>query len=297
MQQACLVIERVAPSEVSVLLTGESGTGKEVMARALHELSGRNDGPFVAINCAAIPENLLESELFGHEKGAFTGAVKQTIGKVEQASGGTLFLDEIGDMPLPLQSKMMRFLQNRVIERVGGRQEIKVDVRVVAATNQPLKEMILDGRFREDLYYRLDEVGIHLPPLRERQGDAVLLAKYFLQLFARNLERPIKGFTADALAAIGAYEWPGNVRQLENRVKRAVVLADDKLVTAADMDLEVAEGKSAFPTLKQARERAEFDAVTRAMELADGNVSAAAKLLGVSRPTLYDLMKSFNIRS
>ncbi|MCB2099378.1 MAG: PEP-CTERM-box response regulator transcription factor [Rhodobacterales bacterium] len=296
MMQACLVIERVAPSEVSVLLTGESGTGKEVLARALHQASNRIDKPFVAINCAAIPENLLESELFGHEKGAFTGAVKQTIGKVEQADGGTLFLDEIGDMPLQLQAKLLRFLQDRVIERVGGRQQIKVNVRIVSATNQSLSDMIAAGTFREDLYYRLDEVGVHIPPLRERDGDSVLLAKFFLQHFARSLDRPVKGFTADALSAIAGHAWPGNVRELENKMKRAVVLADGKLVTAADLGLASVEDMPTFPTLKQAREKAEREIVARALELSDDNVSAAAKLLGVSRPTLYDLMKSYNMR-
>ncbi len=296
MLQACLVIERVAESEVSVLITGESGTGKEVLARALHESSGRRNGPFVAINCAAIPENLLESELFGHEKGAFTGAVKQTIGKVEKADGGTLFLDEIGDMPLALQAKLLRFLQDRVIERVGGRTEIKVDVRIVSATNQALKDLISEGRFREDLFYRLDEVGVHIPPVRDREGDAVLLAKFFLQQHSKNLDRSVKGLTSDALAAIAGYEWPGNVRELENRMKRAVVLAEGKLITGADLGLTAAEDTPAFPTLKQARERAEMDILARALELSDNNVSAAAKLLGVSRPTLYDLMKTYNLR-
>ena len=297
MLQACQIIERVATSEVSVLLTGESGTGKEVLARALHELSDRGSGPFVAINCAAIPENLLESELFGHEKGAFTGAVRQTVGKVEQANKGTLFLDEIGDMPMPLQAKLLRFLQDRVIERVGGRTEIKVDVRIVSATNKALKEMIQEGSFREDLYYRLDEVGVRIPPVREREGDAVLLARFFLQKFARDLDKPIKNYTNDALAAIAQHHWPGNVRELENRVKRSVVLADGKMITAQDLDLASAEEQATFPTLKQARERAEYAAVTRALELSDDNVSAAAKLLGVSRPTLYDLMRTFNIRA
>ncbi|MCP5371502.1 MAG: PEP-CTERM-box response regulator transcription factor [Hyphomicrobiales bacterium] len=296
MLQACLIVERVAKSEVSVLLTGESGTGKEVLAKALHQASDRATGPFIAINCAAIPENLLESELFGHEKGAFTGAVKQTIGKVEQADKGTLFLDEIGDMPLQLQAKLLRFLQERVIERIGGRTQIKVDVRIVSATNKSLQDMIARQTFREDLYYRLDEVGVHIPPLRERQGDAVLLAKFFLQQFSKNLERKIKGFTADALAAINAHAWPGNVRELENKMKRAVVLSDGKMITATDLGLQASEEAPTFPTLKQAREEAEREIVTRALELSDNNVSAAAKLLGVSRPTLYDLMKTFNMR-
>jgi len=296
MLQACQIIERVATSEVTVLVTGESGTGKEVLARALHELSERASGPFVAINCAAIPENLLESELFGHEKGAFTGAVRQTIGKIEQADKGTLFLDEIGDMPLALQAKLLRFLQDRLIERVGGRSQIKVDVRIVSATNKSLKAMIEEATFREDLYYRLEEVGVHIPPLREREGDAVLLAKYFVQRFAKELDKPVRGFTNDALVAVASYNWPGNVRELENRIKRAIVLADGKLITVQDLDIVSGEAEPAFPTLKQSRERAEFAAVKQALELSDDNVSAAAKLLGVSRPTLYDLMKSFNLR-
>jgi len=292
MIEICRVIERVGPTSVGVLLIGESGTGKEVLARALHDCSDRASGPFVAINCAAIPETLLESELFGHEKGAFTGAVKQTVGKVEQADGGTLFLDEIGDMPLQLQAKMLRFLQERVIERVGGSKTIHVDVRVVSATNRDLSEMIAAGTFREDLFYRLDEVGLRIPPLRERHGDAVLLARHFLNRFARALDRPIKGYSADALAAISSYEWPGNVRELENRVKRALVLAQGGAVTAADLKLEAGR----FPTLRESREQSDLQAVTQALALADNNVSAAAKLLGVSRPTLYDLMKNLNLK-
>ncbi len=286
------MIERVAPSDVNVLLTGESGTGKEVLARALHRCSGRVDGPFVAINCAAIPENLLESELFGHERGAFTGAVKTTPGKIEQADRGTLFLDEIGDMPHSLQVKLLRFLQERVIERVGGRSQIAVTVRVIAATNADLQALIQDGRFREDLYYRLDEVGVHIPPLRERPGDATLLARFFLSRYAREMKRPVRGFTADAVTAIAGYDWPGNVRELENRVKRALVLADGALITAADLRLSAAE----FPTLRMAREEAEMEAVSKALCVADNNVSAAAKLLGVSRPTLYDLMRTLRLR-
>ncbi len=299
MLAACQMIERLAPSDVSVLILGESGTGKDLVARALHEMSPRAKQPYVAINCAAIPENLLESELFGYEKGAFTGAHKQTIGKIEQADGGTLFLDEIGDMPLNLQSKLLRFLQNRVIDRLGGRAEIKVDVRVVSATNQPMQDLIADGRFREDLYYRLDEVNLRLPALRERSGDKEVLAKFFLDKFARELDRPVKGFTSGALAAIASYQWPGNVRELENRVKRAVVLADGKLITEQDLNLEPGqeEGLSTFPTLKEVREQAEYNLIVRSLQLNDYNVSAAAKLLGVSRPTLYSLIKSLNIRA
>ena len=297
MLKVCRAVERIASSDISVLLTGESGTGKEVLAHALHALSARAGRAFVAINCAAIPENLLESELFGHEKGAFTGAVKQTVGKIEQADGGTLFLDEIGDMPLALQAKLLRFLQDRTIERIGGRKQIEVDLRVVSATNQDLAALMADGRFREDLFYRIDEVGIDIPPLRARLGDAALLANYYLRQFAQSFERPIKGFTADALAAVAAHPWPGNVRELENRMKRAMVMADSKLISAADLGLQDADAPSAFPTLKQIREQAEFDAVTQALALAQDNVSQAAKLLGVSRPTLYDLMRHFKLKT
>ncbi len=296
MLRVCSLVERIASSDVNVLLTGESGTGKEVLTQAVHDLSPRASGPFVAINCAAIPENLLESELFGHEKGAFTGAVKQTIGKVELAHEGTLFLDEIGDMPLSLQSKLLRFLEERIIERVGGRKQIDVDLRVVAATNQDLKELIQEGRFREDLYYRLDEVGVFVPPLREREGDSVLLANFFFQKYRKKSRRALKGFTSDALAAVTNYPWPGNVRELENRVKRATVLAEGKLITATDLDFESDDGQAEFPTLKQARERADIEIITSALALSRNNVSAAAKLLGVSRPTLYDLMTQLNLR-
>ncbi|MBF0332550.1 MAG: PEP-CTERM-box response regulator transcription factor [Alphaproteobacteria bacterium] len=296
MLKVCRAVERVGSSNVGVLLTGESGTGKEVLAQALHGLSPRAKMPFVAINCAAIPETLLESELFGHERGAFTGAVKQTEGKIEQAQGGTLFLDEIGDMPAPLQAKLLRFLQNRSFERIGGRRSIAVDVRLISATNRDLAAMMAAGTFREDLFWRLNEVGIHIPPLRDRDGDAVLLARFYLARFARALDRPLRGFTSEALAAIAAHPWPGNVRELENRVKRAVVMAEGKLVGEADLDLPRADGQGPVPTLRQAREQAELGAVTRALALADGNISEAAKLLGVSRPTLYDLMNSLNLK-
>ncbi len=297
MLKVCRTVERIAASDVSVLLTGESGTGKEVLAQALHRLSPRADRPFVAINCAAIPETLLESELFGHERGAFTGAIKQTIGKIEQADSGTLFLDEIGDMPLALQAKLLRFLQDRSFERIGGRKKISVDLRIVSATNQDLDAQMTSGGFREDLYYRINEVGIEIPPLRDRTGDAMLLGNFYLRRFSKNFDRSIKGFTADASAAMQAYVWPGNVRELENRMKRAVVMADGKLISAEDLDLPVTEQASQFPTLKQLRERAEFDAVTQALALAENNVSQAAKLLGVSRPTLYDLMRQFKLKS
>ncbi|WP_259780736.1 PEP-CTERM-box response regulator transcription factor [Aestuariispira ectoiniformans] len=295
MLKLCRTIERVAKSDVSVLLTGESGTGKEVFARAIHDLGPRATKPFVAINCAAIPENLLESELFGHEKGAFTGAVKRTIGKVEQAHGGTLFLDEIGDMPVGLQAKMLRFLQDRTFERVGGRSSIEVDVHVVSATNRNLERMIEEETFREDLFYRLNELSIGIPPLRERDGDAVLLGKYFLNKYAQEYTRPIKGFTDAALTSMEAYEWPGNVRELESKVKRAIILADEKFVDTEDLGLPQAEEGATFPTLRQVREDAERSIILRALAHSNSNVSGAAKLLGVSRPTLYDLMNNLGL--
>ncbi|MEX2615418.1 MAG: PEP-CTERM-box response regulator transcription factor [Alphaproteobacteria bacterium] len=296
MLKVCETIRRVATADVRVMLTGESGTGKEVLARALHAASERAGKPFIAINCAAIPENLLESELFGHEKGSFTGAVKQTIGKIEQANGGTLLLDEIGDMPLPLQAKLLRFLQERVIERIGGRSQIELDVRVVSATNQDLESMIKTGEFREDLYYRLEEVGVHIPALRERDGDAVLLANYFLQQFGGNRKKSFRGFTKDAIAAISAYHWPGNVRELENRIKRASVLADGKYIGLEDIDIDVRDSAKAVPTLREARDAAEHEAVKLALSLAQGNLTTAAKVLNVSRPTLYDLMKNHDLK-
>ncbi len=291
MVKVCRTIEKVAVADVSVLLLGESGTGKEVLARAVHRLSPRVAQPFVAINCAAIPENLLESELFGHEKGAFTGAIKQVRGKIELADGGTLFLDEIGDLALSLQVKLLRFLQQRVLERVGGRQEIPVDVRIVCATNQNLESLIAKGRFREDLYYRLSELVIEIPPLRDRPGDATLLARHFLEKFSREQGRKIDGFAQDAQIAIEAYDWPGNVRELENRVKRAIVMCDGRLIGAVDMDIAVEESHEDLFNLKKVRETAERKALQRALSQAAGNISHAAKLLGISRPTLYDLMR------
>ena len=296
MLKACEATRRVAPSDVSILLTGESGTGKEVFARAIHDASPRSKEPFVAINCAAIPENLLESELFGHEKGAFTGAVKQAIGKVEQANNGTLMLDEIGDMPILLQTKLLRFLQERTIERVGGRQPIPVNVRVVSATNQDLGKMIQEGSFREDLFYRIEEIGIHIPAVRDRDGDAVLLANYFLRKFEEPLHKKFNRFTKDALTAIRNYRWPGNVREIENKIKRAMVLAEGNTISADDLGLDVATTTENFLTLKQIREKAEHKAISQALELSENNVSATAKLLGISRPTLYDLMKTLKFR-
>jgi two-component system, NtrC family, response regulator len=289
------IIERVGPADVSVLIQGETGTGKEVAARALHESSLRREHKFVAINCASIPENLLESELFGHERGAFTGAVKQTPGKFEIANNGTLFLDEIGDMPMPLQAKVLRFLQERQFERVGGRTPIQVNVRLVSATNRPLEKMIAEGGFREDLYYRLNEIRIELPPLREREGDAVALARHFMNVFGRANRREFRGLSADALAAITAHAWPGNVRELENRMKRASVMAEGKLVTAADLGLAApSDGVRGFG-LHAEIEKLERTLVQDALAATQGNVSRAAKLLGISRPFLYNLIKTRQI--
>jgi len=290
-------IERLADTGVSVMLLGASGTGKELLARGLHDASPRRNGAFVAINCAAIPETLLESELFGHEKGAFTGAVKTMPGKIELAAGGTLFLDEVGDIPLPLQVKLLRFLQERVIERIGGRQPIPVDTRIVCATHRNLDEMIARETFREDLYYRLAEIVVRIPALAERPGDAVLLARHFLKVHADAMNRPVRGFAADALAAIDAWGWPGNVRELENRVKRAVIMADGKYATAVDLDLAAAnEEEGDVLNLKTAREMADRAAIRRALARSQGNIAAAARLLGISRPTLYDLLKNHGIQ-
>jgi two-component system NtrC family response regulator len=294
MMRVCRMIEKVSPADVSVLILGESGTGKELIARAVHSQSGRRDARFVAINCAAIPETLLESELFGHEKGAFTGAVKQTPGKIEVANGGTLFLDEIGDMPLQLQAKLLRFLQDRVIERIGGRQEIAVNVRVVCATNKDLQQLITEQKFREDLYFRISEVTINVPPLRERRGGPTVLAHALLRRYNGAQGRPKRGFTDDAIAALEAYRWPGNVRELENKVKSAVIMADGAMLTAEDLGLRNAGEGTLMFNLKEVRMRAERQAVHQALAICDNNVSHAAELLGVSRPTLYDLMAKFN---
>jgi two-component system, NtrC family, response regulator len=292
-------IERVANADVSVMLLGASGTGKELLARGVHDASRRSNGAFIAINCAAIPENLLEAELFGHEKGAFTGAVKTTEGKIEMAHRGTLFLDEVGDIPLPLQVKLLRFLQERVIERIGGRTPIAVDTRIVCATHQNLPAMIADGRFREDLYYRLAEIVVKIPTLAERPGDSALLAKHFLHRFAATMNPAVKGLSSDALAAIDGWGWPGNVRELENRMKRAVIMADGKFVSAADLDLPTSddpEEADGAINLKTIRDRADSTAIRRAIARTEGNISGAAKLLGISRPTLYDLIKQHNIQ-
>jgi len=297
MLKVCRTVEKVAATDATVLLLGDSGTGKELVARALHDLSPRADKKFIAINCAAIPENLLESELFGYEKGAFTGAAKQTRGKIEYADGGTLFLDEVGDLPLSLQVKLLRFLQERVIERLGGRQEIPVDVRVICATHQDLPAATQEGRFREDLYYRISEITIRIPPLREREGDALLLARTFLDKYGSEYRRNLRGFAPDAVAAIEAHGWPGNVRELENKLKRAVILAEGNRITAEELELaDSGDGAELSLNLRDVREAAERVAVQRAMSLYNGNMSKAAEILGVSRPTLYDLVKKFGLK-
>jgi len=289
-------VERVAPADVSVMLLGASGTGKELLARAVHDKSRRAKAGFVAINCAAIPENLLEAELFGFERGAFTGAVKTTPGKIELAQGGTLFLDEIGDVPLPLQVKLLRFLQERVIERIGGRAPIAVDTRIVCATHQDLEAMIADGRFREDLYYRLAEIVVRIPSLKQRSGDAALLARHFVGRFARELNPAVTALGDDAVAAIEAHGWPGNVRELENRIKRAVIMAEGKALTATDLDLRSPEaGEPAAINLRAVREVADRRAIRQALARTQNNISGAAKLLGISRPTLYDLLKQYQL--
>ncbi|MGB5202438.1 MAG: PEP-CTERM-box response regulator transcription factor [Sedimenticolaceae bacterium] len=297
MLKVCRTVEKLAPTDVSTLILGESGTGKEVLVKALHKLSERHDKRLVAINCAAIPEALLESELFGYEKGAFTGAAKTTQGKIEVANGGILFLDEVGDLPQPLQAKLLRFLQERVIERIGGRSEIPVDVRVICATHRDLPEQIQAGEFREDLYYRINEATIRVPPLRERQGDSLLLARAFLERYATELKRPIKGLTPQAIEAIEAHDWPGNVRELENRIKRAVIMADGTQISLEDLELPVPNGDRDLDpfNLREVRENAESQAILRALARSDGNVSKTSDLLGITRPTLYNLMKKYGI--
>jgi two-component system NtrC family response regulator len=294
-QKLCRTVEKIAPTDVSVLILGESGTGKELIARALHSMSPRRTKRFMAINCAAIPEQLLESELFGYEKGAFTGAARTTPGKIEVAEGGTLFLDEIGDMPLSLQSKVLRFLQQKVIERVGGREEIAVDVRVVCATNQNLEALISTQRFRQDLYYRINEITLKVPPLRARGGDVVVLAHALLRRFAGDSGRGRRGFAPEALAALEAYAWPGNVRELENKLKSAVVVAEGPLITAEDLGLAGPGGQARPLSLKEARSRAERQVLGQALQAAAGNLSMAAELLDITRPTLYDLLEKHGL--
>lgn len=297
MLKICRSVEKVATSDATIMLLGESGTGKEILVRALHQLSPRAAKRFLAINCAAIPENLLESELFGYEKGAFTGANKQTRGKIEFAHGGTFFLDEVGDLPLALQAKLLRFLQERVVERIGGREEIRVDVRVVCATHQNLKKLIQEGRFREDLYYRLSEIVIEIPPLRERPGDAILLAHALMQKFVRQHGRSRLRFKPEALDAIEKYPWPGNVREMENVVKRAVIMAEGTQIGVDDLGLPGPSDELDPLNLRQVRERAEREAIVRALSRADGNIVSTAELLGVSRPTLYDLLNRHGLKA
>ena len=296
MLRICRTIEKVAGINATVMLLGESGTGKELLARGLHALSPRSAERFVAINCAAIPENLLESELFGYEKGAFTGAAKTTPGKIELADRGTLMLDEIGDLPLPLQGKLLRFLQERVIERLGGRREIPVDVRIVCATHRDLRTLISEGRFREDLYYRLAEIVVTIPPLRMRQGDAALLAHAFTRRFAAEYNRASVVLRDDALRAVDAHAWPGNVRELENCIKRAVIMTDGNQISAADLGLTVDDDAVEGLQLRQVRDEAERRAIIAVLGRVNGNVAKAADILGVSRPTLYDLMHRFGLK-
>ena len=296
MQAVCRMIEKVASTDATVMLLGESGTGKELLARALHESSGRSKRRFVAINCAAIPDTLLESELFGYERGAFTGASKQTLGRIETANGGTLFLDEIGDLPASLQAKLLRFLQERSIERLGGREEIPVDVRIVCATHQNLRERIAAGSFREDLFYRLAEIVVTVPPLRDRAGDAALLAHALARRYADELKRGRVGLSDEALSVIEQHRWPGNVRELENVIKRAVIMAEGHTIRPRDLGMEQVSAEEQPLNLREARDSAERREVVRALARANGNLSKAADLLGVSRPTLYDLLNRFGLR-
>ncbi|MBM4200615.1 MAG: PEP-CTERM-box response regulator transcription factor [Gammaproteobacteria bacterium] len=296
MHEMCRMVERLAPTDMTVLLLGESGTGKEVLARALHKMSPRANKPFIAVNAAAIPETLLESELFGYERGAYTGAAQQTKGKFELANGGTFFLDEIGDIPLPLQPKLLRVLQDRVLERVGGRQEIKVDVRVIAATHQNLHRLIEENLFREDLFFRLNEMIINIPPLRERTGDPLVLANAFLETFNKQFSRNLLGFSDAAVAALEAYHWPGNVREVQHKVKRAVVMGAGPLIEPKDLELSGGETRPRVTPLREAREAAERKALCAALSEAGENVSKAAELLEITRPTLYALLNRFNLK-
>lgn len=294
MVKACRTVEKIAPTEITTLLLGESGTGKEVFARAIHKQSLRANKPFVAINCASIPENLLESELFGYEKGAFTGANKTTLGKIECANGGTLLLDEIGDMPLSLQAKMLRFLQERVIERIGGRQEIEADVRVICATHRNLAEMVANQTFREDLYYRISEISLTIPPLRHRGQDIIIIAKSLLQKFNQEYHSQVHGFTDKAIQAMLHHSWPGNIRELQNKLKSAVILTDSKLIDASDLGL-IGNQHNKLDTLRKVREQAETQAIRHAYALANTNISKTADLLGVTRPTLYALIDKYRL--
>jgi len=295
MQKVMKMVERIAKNNITTLLLGESGTGKEVLAKAIHSLSDRDDKPFVAINCASIPENLLESELFGYEKGAFTGANKQTIGKIECANGGTLFLDEIGDMPLALQAKMLRFLQERQIERIGGRTDISVDIRVICATHRDLSGMITAEQFREDLFYRINEICINIPALRDRDADVILLAKTLLNQFNLELKTRIKGFTPKALQALTTYPWPGNIRELQNKIKSAVIMSDANYIDDSDLGLLAGDARDPITLLRVVRAEAESQAIISAYEICGCNMSKTAEQLGVTRPTLYSLIEKYDI--
>ena len=295
MQDVFSAIRKVATTDAPVLIRGESGTGKELVARAIHLLSIRKSKPFIPINCSAIPENLIESELFGHEKGTFTGAYTQRKGRFEMAEGGTLFLDEIGDLPLTLQVKLLRFLQEKTIERVGGREQIEVDTRVLAATNRDLEEAMKNATFRDDLYYRLSVINISLPALRERNADVVILAKTFLDRYTIENRKKIKGFSSEAIESIERYPWPGNVRELENRIKRAVIMSEGKKITLKDLGMESTVGKKECIVLKDAREILEKEIILKAIARNENNLTKAASDLGVSRPTLYDLMEKLGI--
>jgi two-component system NtrC family response regulator len=291
----CRAVQKVAPTNATVLVLGESGTGKELVARALHRLSGRAHEPFVAINCAAIPENLLESELFGYEKGAFTGAAQRTLGKLELAGKGTVFLDEMGEMPASLQAKLLRVVQERTVERIGGRTPVPLESRIVCATNRNLTELIAAGRFRDDLFYRISEVTVRIPALRERQGDSVLLAQWLLGQMAERYGKSVRAFAPDALRAVQAHQWPGNVRELENRIKGAVIMAEGSVVTCADLNLHDPDADPEHLNLRIARQKAEAQAARQALAVAGGNLSRAAEFLGVTRPTLYDLLEKHHI--
>ena len=295
MRQLCRAVEKVAPTTATVLVLGESGTGKELIAHALHRLSGRAAEPFVAINCAAIPENLLESELFGYEKGAFTGAAQRTLGKLEMAGKGTVFLDEMGEMPASLQAKLLRVIQERSVERIGGRTPVPLLSRLVCATNRDLEALIAAGRFRDDLFYRISEVTLHIPALRERQGDSVLLAQWLLRQMAERYGKPVRAFAPDALRALQMHQWPGNVRELENRIKGAVIMAEGSIVTCADLNLHDPDAEPEHLNLRVARQKAEVQAARQALALTGGNLSRAAEILGVTRPTLYDLLEKHRI--
>jgi two-component system NtrC family response regulator len=297
MLKVCRTIEKIAPSNITTLLLGASGTGKERCAQALHELSPRALKPLVAINCAAIPANLLESELFGYEKGAFTGAAKQTPGKIEYADGGTLFLDEIGDLPMELQAKLLRFLQERVVERIGGRKEIPVDVRILCATHQNLRALISEGLFREDLYYRISEIVLEIPPLKDRDGDVLVLAKSFLNMWSKEYNSAAVEFSTDAIAAMEAYDWPGNVRELESRIKRAVIMADGNQIRPEDLELGESNKEPMPLNLKEVREEAERRAIVRAMNHCNQNITDAANALGITRPTLYNLLERLGLKA